>query len=183
MSLTIIAEDGTGVEDANSYTTLAAAEEYHLASLSTEAWDEADDDRKTKLLVAAARILDTQFSWFGEKDDANQAMEWPRTGVQSMGPNSRGKIPGLLKAAQAELANDLATAGTFQVRPAGENGADLLKGISLGNGAIDLEFQDQAESEDSNKSKTAVSPYVTKMLGALGEFKYRTSGLVKTYRG
>lgn len=175
---TIIKEDGEGIAGANSYLELADAKEYHEISLDSETWDAADDPKLTKAILMAARILETQFNWIGRKAKEDQAMAWPRI------IDGKSVLPFDIAAAQAEIAKDLLETSSFQVRPAGSNGADQVEEISLGKGALKIGFQSANQSTpESNDEKTVVSPYVIKMVFEWGKFKHSSGGMRKAFRG
>lgn len=64
------------------YDTLANANLYLDASLFAVAWQNGDDDFKSRCMVSATRYLDT-VDWKGTKADDAQPIAWPRinTGV------------------------------------------------------------------------------------------------------
>lgn len=78
MSLTLIAEDGSGVANANSYATVAQADAYHDGHLYASAWTAAVTATKEKALVMATRLIDAGVMWKGYKTNAGQALQWPR---------------------------------------------------------------------------------------------------------
>jgi len=83
-----------GAPDADSYVTLAEADAYH-AGLGNTGWVGADDV-KQGALRRALQYVDTQYRYRGERVDAGQSLEWPRTGFDG--------IPQRLKDAQCEAA-------------------------------------------------------------------------------
>jgi hypothetical protein len=78
MSLTLIKEDGTGKDDANSYATVADANAYHDGHLYATAWTAATDDQKAVALVMATRLIDAEFQFNGTRTTAGQSLQWPR---------------------------------------------------------------------------------------------------------
>lgn len=82
MALTV--EDGTGLADADSFVSVAAADAYHDARGNT-AWvsssSPADED-KEQALRRASYFLSNSYSWQGYPvNGRSQALAWPRTGV------------------------------------------------------------------------------------------------------
>ena len=78
--------------DGNTYDTyadVATADEYLGGSISPNAtaWRGADADTKSRGLVSATRWLDEQ-NWLGQKTDPDQPLQWPRTGVDGVDPNT-----------------------------------------------------------------------------------------------
>lgn len=107
----LIVEDGTVVEDANSYTSIAFADAYH-ALYSNSDWT-GDQATKETALVIACQTLDllygSKFKSF--KIDAastgqTQSLLWPRYAFYDQYANYRAQadIPVELQKAQAELA-------------------------------------------------------------------------------
>lgn len=78
MPATIVVEDGTGKADANSYVTLDEANAFFDTVPTTNTWSTKTDDQKNRLCIAATRMLDGCFSWFGFKINATMALQWPR---------------------------------------------------------------------------------------------------------
>jgi hypothetical protein len=106
MAVSIIVEDGTPLENSNSYCTLAAGDTYHEERLHVTDWTGATDDDKNRGLVQATRMLDELIAWNGSKVDEDQALRWPRHNVY--GPDGYTvdyeSIPKFLREATAEFA-------------------------------------------------------------------------------
>ena len=79
MALTLIKEDGTGRNDANSYADVTDGNAYHEGHLYASAWTAATADNKAASLVMAARVIDAEFQFNGVKASAAQALQWPRS--------------------------------------------------------------------------------------------------------
>lgn len=83
--MTLTVETGAIVLDADSYTSLAVADAYHLARANTE-WEDADDEDKEAALIRATQALDIRYrgKWYGYKTNNNtdvvdpQLLSWPR---------------------------------------------------------------------------------------------------------
>ena len=78
MSLTLVKEDGTGRSDANSYASVAEADDYYLGHLYATAWTAATTDQKTAALVMATRLIDAEYQFNGTRTNAVQGLQWPR---------------------------------------------------------------------------------------------------------
>lgn len=186
MALTLTPETGSGTNAAaNTYATLAEATAYHEGVVESAAWDDETDPNRTKALAQAARVLESQFAWKGSRASAAQPMAWPRQGVVVDGVLLESDaIPAKLKQAQAEIARELLAAGGFQTRPTNTGGADQLKAIDLGRGALKLEYQDQApDAASENDDKTVVSPYVVQLLAPFGSYNQSGDRIVRVVRG
>lgn len=108
MTSLLIVEDGTGVENADSYATAADTTTYWTArptaSLSN-AWVTADDANKDSALRMATDYLDFYYDWMGYQVSGTQSLKWPRNGVYDALRNPyTGVIPPALKRACMELA-------------------------------------------------------------------------------
>jgi hypothetical protein len=80
--VTIEVEDGSGNVGAQSYLSVADADDY-FALRGVESWAEQDTAAKEAALVRATFALDSWLRgrWLGKKKTQAQALAWPRTGV------------------------------------------------------------------------------------------------------
>ncbi len=85
---------------ADSYVSLAEAEEYFAGRLGTEAWVVADTNAKECALLMALRELE-RLRWHGEKMSAEQVRCWPRRNAPGV---MAGVVPVTICAAQCEEA-------------------------------------------------------------------------------
>ena len=82
MAVTIDATAGGA--NANSYITLAQADAYVEAMISStdvSKWSTGTDDTRNRALAAAAQRLDRE-RFIGARATDTQALQWPRTGVR-----------------------------------------------------------------------------------------------------
>jgi hypothetical protein len=97
MTIEIIIEDGTGIENANSYVTVEEATIYALnrgTVLSSNA------DVISALLIKATDYIETfEYDFIGEKTNSIQSLSWPRIDayVGETLAYSETQIPKLLK--------------------------------------------------------------------------------------
>ena len=140
ISVPLVIEDGSNIEDANSYVTLAEARLY--ASARGIALSDFDDTL-TQQLVKAVDYLETYRNRFkGYKTYTPQALQWPRTCVYIDGqPFSEIAIPIELKRAQIQLAIEI------------NNGHDLLP-TADGSAFIVSERVDVIETKYSEQLST-----------------------------
>ena len=96
--MTIIVEDGSGVAGANSYVSLQDLIEYAASRGETLPDDET---AQTALLFQGVDYLQYTFGWKGEKTYPDAELEWPRTGIKGIAPDS---IPRVVQVAQMKLA-------------------------------------------------------------------------------
>jgi hypothetical protein len=108
----LILETGEGLENSNSYVSVAEADEYHDTELHSLGWPVGGGGAeltKVRALITATRILDQQWRWFGYRSSVEQALQWPRNGVRDPDLPHRqfihsDIIPAFLKRATAALA-------------------------------------------------------------------------------
>jgi len=74
----MIVEDGAGRADADSYCSLADANEYLAARGRDVAWGALTDEAKAGRLVMASGYLDAAVRWAGDIATGAQALGWPR---------------------------------------------------------------------------------------------------------
>ena len=128
MALTI--EDGTGVAGANSYVTaddLRAYADARGTVLGT------DDYSLEPLLINAMDLIESYRTKFqGVKTDANNPLQFPRTGVFIDGAEIDGDmIPQELKNAQCQFALDSQTADLMPNRLVADTGAVIEETVDV----------------------------------------------------
>lgn len=78
----LIVEDGTGLDDAESYVSVAEADTYHTARGAETTWTDADSDLKEQALRKATEYIDSTFGGrlrsARSYPDTPQALEFPR---------------------------------------------------------------------------------------------------------
>lgn len=79
MAIDLVVEDGSGVEDANTYVDVETADEF-FTNRNESAWT-GSADQKAAALIKAAQYLQTVSTYKGVKAEAGQALKWPRDGV------------------------------------------------------------------------------------------------------
>lgn len=122
-------EDGSGVTGANSYCTLAFANEY-FSDRGRDDWTGSDDE-KQQALVRATDHVERRYSyrWKGTKTqdddgDPKGPLSWPRSGVSTKnGSIDADEIPDQLKRACVEYARLALTRKELDPVPM-ETGAD-----------------------------------------------------------
>ena len=111
--MALIVETGAIVTGAESYCTVAFADEYH-AKRGNAAWDALDDtDAKEPALRKATDYMLAMFKgrWQGTIVDEDQALDWPRYGVIVDGYDvAYDSVPLAVQKACAELAYRASTA-------------------------------------------------------------------------
>jgi hypothetical protein len=175
---------------ANSYATVAFADDYFSTRLWTSTWEEAGEDDKARALMMATRLLDVWFDWYGSVASLTQALLWPRRGVIKPGiaedlvgsvDNPWGEpfavlldsdeIPVRIKEATAELAGQLLVSDRTADSDTETQGIKSLKA-----GPISLEFSGDVTAKP-------IPDWVSALVSALGRPRSRTGvGAVHLYR-
>ena len=101
-------EDGTGLEDANSYVDVAFADEYFADRGTPTAWSDANQTAKEQALVKATDHITKRFGgrFLGQPKTDTQALPWPREN-QPFGdmpqPLLKATVEYALRSMQADL--------------------------------------------------------------------------------
>lgn len=124
----LVLEDGTGVAGANSYATVAEADDYFSTHpFYADMWDAQGIPDRANLLVSASGQLDALMRWFGTIAYDPQGLGWPRIGVYD--PEGRllpsTEVPSQVKTATFELAVYASRGDPFA--PLSSFGVDKLK--------------------------------------------------------
>lgn len=124
----LVVEDGTGLDNANSYASIADGDTYH-SLYSNTTWTDADGSQKATALVHATRYMDLRWEFFGEvvyPDDAGvlgQALKWPRTNSGASLIDARGneigddEVPRIIIDATLEYALEYLLTGSLLPTP------------------------------------------------------------------
>lgn len=116
--MTIIVEDGTGVQGAETYASIEFITAYwgkRTHSALFTAWDgEGDDEKKEGAAREATSYLDAVYGNFykGTRRGYAQGLLWPRSGALDAKNYPLPDLPEELKAAVAELAARRISTGT-----------------------------------------------------------------------
>lgn len=148
MASALIIEDGSGVEGANSYATVAQARTYAAsrgrAFPATGA--NGDESAADTLLLNAMDALEARASEFqGTKTTRNQACQWPRYGVVAEGYEyDSNEIPPNIVKAQILLAIESQT----QPLVLNTTEAGRLTRMKV-EGAVELQYADEEAQQPS----------------------------------
>lgn len=99
----MIIEDGTGLNNANSYVSLDYANDYFFAR-SNDVWQNLEEDKKAVCLIKATDYVDSTFKWRGIKSTAEQSLRFPRKNLIDDDGYTIEGIPNALKDAVCECA-------------------------------------------------------------------------------
>lgn len=122
-----VVEDGSGLSTANSYCTVAFADDYHAKFGSPAAWTALTTPQKEAYLRQASQALDLRYGlrWGGVKANEDQAMDWPRDWAYDADGRAIGSttMPTRLKQAAAYAA--LLVVQEYDLMPGVVEGADI----------------------------------------------------------
>ena len=148
-----------GSATANSYATLAVANQYHIdrppaGTTWADASALADKTLVNSGLLLATKLLDKLVIWEGWRVDTTQALEWPRSGL--LNPNgtslSTTAIPLDLQHATAEFARHLIASQGF-----GDSALDRYGLTELDLPGVKLKFSGESPA-------ASVVPYAVMQL-------------------
>ena len=159
--MALIIEDGSIVEDANSFATVAECRAFATARGLELPADDADVE--TLLIKAADFVLSLEASFQGYREDAEQDLPFPRYPVTLFGEEiAEGTIPKILKHGQCRLAYDASLADLQAT-----GGGRVVK--KEGVGPLSVEYGDDMASNPQVTPTAALS-----ILAPL--FNYETYG-------
>ena len=177
MALTLVKEDGTGKDDANSYASVDDADAYHEGHLYATAWTGASEGQKEAALVMATRLVDSQFQFGGAQAVSGQALQWPR--VSCLDPDAESSllsdryvpsdvVPKAVSGATCEMARELLVADRTAAPP--------------GEG---LKYQNVGTTQtgyDKSDTRPVISHVAQALLAKYGALLKSKSGAVKVVR-
>jgi hypothetical protein len=137
-----------GGASANTYATLAEANQYHDDRVAVgTTWDpDASNDNKFTALLWAAQLMDSLIEWSGAVTDPNvQIMLWPRQGLVYRYGKAvpTDVIPQEIKDAQAEYARQLLVSDM-----AGDSDIETQGIRRLKAGPVELEFDSDVTAKN-----------------------------------
>lgn len=124
----MVVEDGTGLENADSYVSVEFADDYFSAR-GVSAWKDIEDEAKEQCLVRATDYIDNMFRWYGKKMSASQALRFPRTNLKDYEGSEITGIPTCLKQAVCDAAM-IAVDGSELFHKDNENGDVVSENIT-----------------------------------------------------
>ena len=76
MAATFVVEDGSGKSDANSYVSIANANQYHENTTASTDWSGASQANKERALRLGTQYVEARYShlWRGNKASSDQAL-------------------------------------------------------------------------------------------------------------
>lgn len=135
--MAFIPEDGTGLANANSYSSVADADAY-FADRSNATWAALDEPKKESALISATDYMDLRYGdrYIGTPLTTTQALGWPReSALGPMPPQlARACNEYAVRAAVAPLIKeDAGTASGYVTRKKTQAGP-IVTDVSYGGG-------------------------------------------------
>lgn len=169
--MTLIVEDGTGLNTANAYVSESYVDTYHDDRNNT-AWTDFTPPEKQAAIIRATDYIDKRFGrrFRGFRRTKEQALEWPRLDAEDDDGfllSSVDDVPRNLEKAAAEYALRAAVCGVLAPDPVGS-----VPKQSLESGSTDRE--DGVITGEISRKKEKVGPieeetwYDTRMANTLG---------------
>ena len=116
----MIVEDGTGLKDSNSYTSVEFADDYFSAR-GVSGWETLTVAQKESALIRATDFIDNIYQWYGKKATSEQSLRFPRINLFDYEGQEVTGIPTCLKQAICDAAM-LTADGSELFQTKNENG-------------------------------------------------------------
>lgn len=102
----LVVEDGTGLDNANSYATVAEATAYITTFIPTSlaSWNDANTAQREAILITGAKYHDSMLRWQSTLLVPTQALEFPRVPFTDLTGRTITGVPDITKDAQIRLA-------------------------------------------------------------------------------
>lgn len=189
----IIVEDGTGIDGANAYTNLAAADAYLVArglwAATPTVTQEGTDAEppasgpdpaivaaKEAAIIRAADALNV-LNWKGEMCFPLSLMAWPRTGVEVNGAAVPvDSVPPAVVRANMELAGLIYSDTANPLAPVERGGKIISKSESFKEGSVDVIGGDSKSYSVTYAEAAPVETYLPAVYGLLGPYLLEVPG-------
>ena len=147
---------------ANSYVTLAEANDYFETVPDSSTWTNKTDDQKNRSLIAATRWIDT-LSYYGSRCDNGQALKFPRNNYTIDNVElTCTTVPNNIKYAQYELARALANDTGAITGTTGKDGN--FSEVKIGD--MQVKYNTDSQGVGSINNILDVYPWLQSYLGA-----------------
>lgn len=161
-------EDGSGVEGANSYVSVADADAYFALRGAPAAWSAATTAAKEQALFLGTQYIEAHYLWStGEVGSDDQGLGWPRTNAEDRHGRTIDSdvVPEVVKQATCEAASR-AMAGTLL---ADETQKVVRQKVE---GAVEVEY-------DRNADQGTRYPLIDQLLAGLSGSSEYSSVVVR----
>lgn len=189
--MALVVETGSGRNPlAQSYASLAFANDWHGAGINAEAWSFIDPPDQERALVAATRLLDATVDWRGTPVYGDQPLGWPRRNVRGIDrrPFSMAAVPNAVRFATAALALKLAQdqVAALAAEAAGSTTSgtteQAVEQITLGPIGIKLATTTSAAVEAQEAANRLVPLEIAAMIKHWGDYAGGNAAMVRIVR-
>lgn len=188
--MTLVVETGSGRNPlAQSYASLATANEWHAAGVNAEAWSFIDPPDQERALVAATRLLDATVDWRGTPVYGDQPLGWPRRNVRGIDrrPFAMTAVPNAVRFATAALALKLAQdqVAALAAEAAGSTTSttdQAVEEITLGPIGIKLATATSAAVEAQEAANRLVPVEIAALIKHWGDYAGGNAAMVRVVR-
>lgn len=102
--MTIVVEDGTGLNNSESYISVSDCDSYHL-NRGNSSWSNLTTEQKEQNLRKATQYIDSTYLFYGVIYKTTQSLSFPREDIEdNEGRKLDNSIPQKIKDATCELA-------------------------------------------------------------------------------
>jgi hypothetical protein len=166
--MVFVVEDGSGLQNSNSYSSVLDADEYLVVTRDAVAWLALSQSEKESFLIFATRFLDQNVSYKGSKASTTQALRWPRYYAEDCDGQIylETELPRPIRNATIELAAYFAVNTTINPAAPVSSSGGLSK---LKVDVVTLVWKDETESSAVANSYPT---HISTTLECLGILKY-----------
>lgn len=165
--MALIVEDGTGLENSDSYISVLDADAYLAMYGSPDSWTTASEATKQVALRNATRYLDSAIRWPSKKLSTEQSLQWPREPFYDLNGNYVEDIPKEIPEVTAELAAIHLDDNLYTL-----NSSFGVRSESWGDSSV----------EYAGFRVSATNSLVGAILGRLSFLGSRSTAIITTYR-
>ncbi len=161
-------EDGTGIEGANSYVSIAAADAYFSSNRNSDKWLALSDSAKQAALIEATTYIEGKYrgTWNGWISFLRQGLAWPRMGAWDADGRYITGVPTQVLRATCELAIVSVDAPLDPML----DGDERIKSSKVG--PIETEY-------DTTVPRGKVYPFVARLLNGLSSSRSGSVSLAR----
>ena len=142
--MSLIVEDGTGIENANSFVDVVYADDY-FSTRGVADWALLTQEQKEVFLIKATDYINNGFKWYGQKLTTTQSLKFPRKNLVDEDGEPVNGVPTAIKDATCECAY-LIKGGAEMFRVSESNGA--VTSERIGELAFTYDTSKSAKKED-----------------------------------
>ncbi len=179
--MTLTVEDGTGLENANSYADVAEGDAYFADRPTQNAvWSVKTVEEREETLILATSYLDAQYGgkWIGRKNERDNALDWPRADAVTLDLYTMpaDEVPARLKRATFEAAFLSAPVGTVTLLPTVTSPATGIRSTKRKADVVEETIVYSGSGAEQTPLFTAITGLLNELIGARGSGGVRVRG-------